>query len=60
MGFLKIPPPPNAVYDSDFKNGRIVAVCEASSDALVKSFAISPNRLFTRGHTNHMATMKSK
>lgn len=51
--------PPNAVYDSDFKNRR-VAVGEASSEVLVKSFVISPNHLFTRSHTNHTATMKRK
>lgn len=51
--------PPNALYDSDFKNRR-VAVGEASSEALVKSFVISPNHLFTRSHTNHTATMKCK
>lgn len=51
---------PNAVYDSGFKNKRIVAVSEASSEALTKSFVISSNHLFTRNHINHTATMKSK
>lgn len=41
---------PNATYDSDFRNRRIVAVVEGSAEALVKTFVIFPCHLFARSH----------